>query len=193
MTDTKTVANNFAAGFLSDAIQRLTGYKEMADKAILQLNDDQLFTAVAAGSNSIAVIMQHMAGNMLSRWTNFLTEDGEKSWRNRDQEFAPVENNRQVLLESWNKGWNCFLDTLKSLAPEDLEKEITIRGEPLKAYDAIIRQLMHYSSHVGQIVYVAKWQCGTNWQPLTIGKNQSQAYNHSMGYTSEQAFNKQQE
>ncbi|GAB3347170.1 DUF1572 family protein [Arachidicoccus ginsenosidivorans] len=184
MTENKIEENTFSAGFLHQAIKRLEGYKQMADKAISQLSDDQLFTAVATGSNSVAVIMQHMAGNMESRWTNFLTEDGEKSWRNRDQEFEPVENNRQAVLAYWERGWLCLLHTLKSLQPEDLEKDITIRGESLKAYDGIIRQLMHYSSHVGQIVYVAKWLSGADWQPLTIGKNQSQNYNQSMGYTS---------
>ena len=185
MKENKIEENTFSAGFLHQAIKRLEGYKQMADKAIIQLSDDQVFKEVAAGSNSIAVIMQHMAGNMESRWTNFLTEDGEKSWRNRDQEFEPVENNRQALLEQWEKGWQCLLNTLKSLQPEDLEKEISIRGESLKAYDAIIRQLMHYSSHVGQIVYVAKWLSGASWQPLTIAKNQSQTYNQSIGYTSQ--------
>lgn len=175
---------SLASGFLIRSIERLEGYYQMADKAIGQLSDDQLFAIPAEGSNSIAVIVQHMAGNMQSRWTNFLTEDGEKSWRSRDREFEPTNQDRKTLEGEWEKGWSCLLDTLKSLAPEDLEKEISIRGEKLTAYDAIIRQLMHYSSHVGQIVYAAKVLKGAGWQPLTIAKDRSREFNQSMGYSS---------
>jgi len=171
-----------AEGFLQQAFKRLEGYKQMADKAIAQLSSEQLFKQTAAGSNSIAVIMRHMSGNMESRWTNFLTEDGEKPWRNRDEEFNPPTEDLQSLLMGWDKGWTCLLGTLKRLSAEDLEKTIQIRGETHTVYEAIIRQLMHYSSHVGQIIYVAKWQKGAAWQPLTIARNQSQAFNESMGY-----------
>lgn len=175
---------SLATGLLAQSIKRLEGYKQMGDKAIGQLSDDQLFATVAEGSNSIAVIMQHMAGNMKSRWTNFMTEDGEKAWRNRDQEFESTPQDRKILLAEWEKGWACLLEALRSLQAEDLAKEVTIRGEKHAAYDAIVRQLMHYSSHVGQIVYVAKWLKGAQWEPLTIAKNQSQAFNQSMGYPS---------
>lgn len=178
------MAQNFATGFLTQSISRLEGNKQMADKAICQLSDDQLFTPVWPGSNSVAVIMQHMAGNMESRWTNFLTEDGEKPWRKRDQEFEPVLIDRGALLAYWEKGWSCLLATLKSLQPEDMEKEITIRGEALAVYEAIIRQLLHYSGHVGQIIFAAKGQKGVEWKPLTIAKDQSKAYNQSMGFLS---------
>jgi len=182
MVENNLSAEGLGAGFLSHSIKRLEGYKQMADKAIGQLDSKQLFFSASPGSNSIAVIMRHMGGNMLSRWTHFLTEDGEKSWRNRDQEFEPPLEDQKALLELWEKGWVCLLDTLRSLHGEDLEKYITIRGEKIIVYDAIIRQLMHYSSHVGQIVYLAKWLKGDNWQPLTIPKNQSAAYNQALGH-----------
>lgn len=182
MSATNKLTEDFATGFLAQSIERMIGYKTMADLAIRQLTDDELQTIPAAGSNSIAVIMQHMAGNMLSRWTNFLTEDGEKSWRNRDQEFEDQHERPGQRMAYWEKGWTCFINTLKSLQPADLERVITIRNEGLKAYDAILRQLMHYSSHVGQIVYVAKLLKAADWQPLTIPKNQSRQYNQAMGY-----------
>ena len=171
-----------AVGFLVQSIKRFGEYKLMADMAIKQLSEPQVFELPAEGSNSIAIIMHHMAGNMLSRWTNFLTEDGEKPWRDRDGEFDPVRMNLSALMAYWEKGWSCLLDTLNALTPEDLEKEIKIRGESIAAFDAIIRQLMHYSSHVGQIVFIAKMFKATDWQPLTIPKNQSKDYNESMGY-----------
>ena len=178
--------DSLAAGFIRQSITRLEGYKLMADKATGQLTKEQLFSVVSPGSNSIAVIMQHMGGNMVSRWTNFLTEDGEKTWRDRDREFEQPEAEKadqKALLDLWEKGWACLLGTLQNLRPADLEKNIAIRGEQMKAYDAIIRQLMHYSGHVGQIVYVAKMLKKGDWQPLTIAKNQSQAYNESIGFT----------
>lgn len=184
MTNTSELSHPFAAGFLHQCVIRLEGYKQMADKAIGQLTAAQLFNAPpdSTGSNSIAVIMQHMAGNMQSRWTNFLTEDGEKPWRSRDREFESGLRDAAVLMADWEAGWTCLLGTLKSLVPEDLEKQIQIRGERLAAYDAILRQLLHYSSHVGQIVYLAKWLKGADWQPLTIAKGQSEDYNRSMGF-----------
>lgn len=170
---------------LKSCIGKLEKYKLMADASIAQLTDQQIIIAPEKGSNSIAVIMQHMAGNMESRWTNFLTEDGEKSWRNRDQEFEPVSEDRISLMARWEKGWFTMLDTLNGLQPDDLEKEVRIRGEKLVVYDAIIRQVFHYSSHVGQIIYVAKWLKGKDWQPLTIAINKSQDYNHLMGYNTQ--------
>ena len=176
------MANQLGQAFLDASIKRLGEYKQMADLAINQLDESQLFKTLAIGSNSILIIMQHMAGNMLSRWTNFLSEDGEKPWRDRDQEFEPVFKDKASIAAYWEKGWGCLLDTLSSLYPTDLEKQIQIRGEGLKVQDAIIRQLMHYSSHVGQIIYLSKMLKGADWQPLTIDKNKSKDYNLSLGY-----------
>ncbi len=121
-------------------------------------------------SNSIAIIIQHLNGNMLSRWTNFLTEDGEKKWRKRDEEFEEYHLSKEQLIALWNEGWKVFLETLESLTGDDLLKTITIRSQPLVVVDAINRQLAHYSYHVGQIVYLGRWIKGNVWQSLSIPK-----------------------
>ena len=131
-------------------------------------------------SNSIAVIIQHLHGNMLSRWTNFLTEDGEKEWRNRDDEFEVQQFTRQQLIEKWNEGWNVFLDSLQSLTENDLSKTITIRSQPLNVIDAINRQMAHYSYHVGQIVYLGRWIKQNEWISLSVPKNKSKEFNGQM-------------
>jgi hypothetical protein len=135
-------------GFLKDSIKRFRYYKELGDKTFEQLKDNDFFYQPNTESNSIAIIIQHMYGNMLSRWTNFLTEDGEKDWRKRDAEFEVITMTREDLLSFWNEGWNSLLNTLESLQPGDLMKTITIRTEPLLVYDAILRQLAHYPYHV---------------------------------------------
>lgn len=171
---------SFEAGFLTDIIKRFRSYKEMGDRTLAQLSEKDLFFRPSPDSNSIAIIIQHMYGNMLSRWTNFLTEDGEKHWRKRDAEFNETEVSRQDLLSFWKGGWECLLNTLESLQPEDLTKTIYIRTEPLIAYDAILRQLAHYSSHVGQIITIGHMIKDKDWQPLSIPKGGSDAFNESM-------------
>lgn len=131
-------------------------------------------------SNSIAVIVQHLWGNMLSRWTNFLTEDGEKDWRDRDTEFETVIKSKDELLAKWNEGWQCLFNALDSLKEEDLSKTIYIRKEPHKVADAINRQLAHYSHHLGQIVYVGKMQLNEKWKSLSIPKGNSTQFNEKM-------------
>lgn len=168
-----------AKEFLTTAIRRLKYYKELGDKTFEQLNEWDFHYRPNDESNSIAVIIQHMAGNMLSRWTNFLTEDGEKEWRQRDDEFAVHEYNKQQLLELWEKGWDCFLTALDSLKKKDLKKTVHIRKEPLSVIDAINRQLAHYPYHIGQIIYIAKIIKNTGWKNLSIPKGESQAYNSS--------------
>jgi len=126
--------------FLQDCIKRFEYYKSLGDKTFDQLEEQDFFFKPSPDSNSIAIIIQHMYGNMLSRWTNFLTEDGEKDWRKRDAEFQDMQLSKQDLISFWNEGWKVLLDTLKSLKPEDLTKIIYIRTEPLVVYDAIIRQ-----------------------------------------------------
>ena len=167
--------------YLQTAIKRLRYYKELGEKTFTPLTDAELHFTPNAVSNSIAVIVQHMAGNMLSRWTNFLTEDGEKPWRQRDEEFEVHDYSKQQILDLWEKGWACFLDALTSLTENDLLKTIYIREEPLVVIDAINRQLAHYPYHVGQIIYIGKLIKDTGWQSLSIEKGRSDDYNKSDG------------
>jgi len=155
-------------------------YKELGDKTFAQLEEKDFSYCPNAESNSIAIIIQHMSGNMLSRWTNFLTEDGEKAGRDREKEFSEPSLNRDQLLALWEKGWACLLDALLSLKEADLLKTIHIRHEPLYAIDAINRQLAHYPHHVGQIVYIGKMIRGKDWQSLSIPKGASGQFNQQM-------------
>ncbi|MBL0307785.1 MAG: DUF1572 family protein [Chitinophagaceae bacterium] len=163
--------------FLQTAIRRLKYYKDLGDKTFEQLNEWDFHYQPNDESNSIAVIIQHMAGNMLSRWTNFLTEDGEKEWRQRDDEFEVHTYNKQQLLELWEKGWACFFTAVEALKKKDLKKNVTIRKEPLTVIDAINRQLAHYPYHVGQIIFLAKIIKNKSWKNLSIPKGDSQTYN----------------
>ncbi len=163
--------------FLQTAIRRLKYYKDLGDKTFEQLNEWDFNYQPNDESNSIAVIIQHMAGNMLSRWTNFLTEDGEKEWRQRDDEFEVHTYNKQQLLELWEKGWACFFTAVEALKKKDLKKTVTIRKEPLTVIDAINRQLAHYPYHVGQIIFLAKIIKNKSWKNLSIPKGDSQLYN----------------
>ena len=169
-----------AATFLQSSIKRLLYYKDLGDKTFAQLNDADFHYQPNEESNSIAIIIQHVYGNMLSRWTDFLTTDGEKEWRNRDTEFEIHQQSKQQLIELWEKGWKCFLDTLHSLTEDDLLKTIHIRKEPLSVVDAIGRQLAHYPYHVGQIIYVAKIVKDKSWANLSIPKGQSGEFNKNM-------------
>jgi hypothetical protein len=166
--------------FLSSAIRRLVYHKELGDKTFAQLTDNDFHFLPSGMSNSIAIIIQHMHGNMLSRWTDFLTSDGEKEWRKRDAEFEEQKLNKEQLLTLWEEGWNCFLDALNSLSAADLEKIIYIRSEPLSVVDAINRQLAHYPYHVGQIIYIGKFIKNKDWQNLSIPKAESAAANNKM-------------
>ncbi len=165
--------------FLETAIRRLKYYKELGEKALLQLEEKDFLYKPGKESNSIAVIIQHLSGNMLSRWTNFLHEDGEKEWRNRDEEFADIPYTREQLLQKWQTGWNCFLSALASLQENDLSKTVYIRKEALSVPDAINRQLAHYPYHIGQIIFIARMLKKENWQSLSIAPGQSQQYNQS--------------
>ena len=167
-------------GFLKNCIKRFLYYKELGDKTLEQISEEELHWMPSSESNSIALIIQHMHGNMKSRWTNFLTEDGEKPWRNRDQEFEQPIWTKEAALDIWNQGWNCLLDTLAGLQTEDLQKTIYIRTEPLLVYDAILRQLAHYPYHVGQIVYLGRMIRNEQWKNLSIPKGNSQAFNEQM-------------
>ena len=166
--------------FLESVIKRFKEYKVMGEKTFDQLNDEEMHFQPNEESNSIAVIIQHLHGNMLSRWTNFLTEDGEKQWRKRDDEFELHKFSKEQLIDKWNEGWNVFLDTLESLTTNDLSKTITIRSQPLNVVDAINRQMAHYSYHVGQIVYLGRWIRQSEWKSLSIPKNKSNEFNQKM-------------
>ena len=166
--------------FLQSAIKRLAYYKGLADKTFEQLTEPDMHFQPNEASNSIAIIIQHMAGNMLSRWTDFLSTDGEKEWRNRDEEFESNRNSKKQLIELWEKGWGCCLDSLNRLTEEDLLKTISIRNEGLKVADAINRQLAHYPYHVGQIIYLARIIKNEQWQNLSIAKGNSEHFNSQM-------------
>jgi len=167
--------------YLSTTIKRLRYYKQLGEKTFEQLEEQDFLYQPNTASNSIAVIIQHLHGNMLSRWTNFLTEDGEKEWRNRDSEFGNYQHSKANLLEIWEQGWACFLGALESLKEEDLLKTIYIRKEPLIVIDAINRQLAHYPYHVGQIVYIGRMIKDQAWKSLSIEPGKSQQYNDSEG------------
>ncbi|HEY2728196.1 MAG TPA: DUF1572 family protein, partial [Parafilimonas sp.] len=162
------------------AIKKFNAQKALAEKAFAQLNDEDFFYKPSKESNSIAVIVQHMSGNMLSRWTNFLTEDGEKVWRKRDKEFEDVLATKQDVLNVWNEGWQCVFNALESLSVGDVMKTITIRSEQMTVVDAVIRQIDHYGYHVGQIVYIGRIIKDEAWNSLSIPKNKSNEFNKTM-------------
>ena len=163
--------------YILSARNQFLQYKLLAEKAIAQVPDEKIYWQYNPETNSIATIVKHLSGNMLSRFTDFLTSDGEKSWRNRDAEFENETLTRQALMEKWNEGWSLLIETLHSLSESDLTKDITIRSEKLSAIDAINRQLAHYPYHVGQIVFYAKQLKNSEWNSLSIPKNKSGNYN----------------
>lgn len=165
------------SSYLISIIKQFEYYKSLGDKTFEQLSFEELKREFAIDSNSIAIIVKHITGNMLSRWTNFLTEDGEKKWRHRDSEFEESFKSKDDLLGSWNKGWECLFDAIKPLCENDLESIIYIRNEGHSVTEAINRQLAHYSYHVGQIVFLGKLIKGKNWQSLSIPKGNSSKYN----------------
>ena len=168
-----------SAEFIAAIINAFEANKRLADRAIAQVPDNKLHVALDENTNSIAVIMKHVAGNLLSRWTDFLTTDGEKPWRNRDDEFVDSYRNRDELLQYWERGWSCLLATLQSLTPTDLDKTVTIRGEPHTIPLALARSLGHTCYHIGQIVQVSRIHAGENWTTLTIPRGGSQQYNQA--------------
>jgi hypothetical protein len=163
--------------FLESAIKLFRNYKKLGEGAMVQLNDAEVLLQPNDASNSIALIVHHLSGNMLSRWTDFLTTDGEKSWRNRESEFGESYPNKAAMMGAWEKGWSCLLSTLENLNPEDLSKIIYIRNEGQTVLEAIQRQLAHYSSHVGQIMFQAKAIKGNDFKSLSIVKGGSDSFN----------------
>jgi hypothetical protein len=171
----------FSKQYLSDVLLLFRRYKEMAERSIAQVTDEELFTAIGTENNSIAVIMKHMAGNMRSRWTDFLTSDGEKPDRYRDREFIIEDtDSNDALMTRWEAGWKCVFDAIEPLTAEDLQRTIYIRAEPHSVIEAINRQLTHYAYHVGQIVMLAKHFRGSDWRTLSVPRGQSDAFNANM-------------
>lgn len=167
-----------ATSYLESVKKQFLYYKMLGEKAMEQLEPEQLFVSVNDDTNSIAVIIKHLSGNMLSRWTDFLTADGEKKNRNRDGEFENDLQTKEEVLASWNTGWKCFLEALDSLQPEQLSEIIYIRNEGHTIIEAINRQLAHYPYHIGQIVFYAKQLKEREWNSLSIPKNKSNSYNN---------------
>ena len=165
---------------LSVAIDEFQKIKKLADKAIAQLSDEQLHETLDPDANSVAVLMRHMAGNMRSRWVNFLTTDGEKPDRMRDREFEDPRQTRAELLAEWEHGWQCVFDAITPLTDADLQRTVMIRGEPHSVYKAISRQVSHYAGHAYQILLLAKHMCGENWKTLSIPRGQSEEFNRRM-------------
>lgn len=163
--------------YLSSVLKQFEYYKMLGDKAMAQVPDEKLFWKANDDSNSIALIVKHLSGNMLSRWTDFLTSDGEKEWRDRDEEFAHPVSDRTELMKEWERGWSCLFEAIKPLTNEDLSKLIYIRNMGHTVTEAINRQLAHYPYHVGQIVFLSKMLCQEPWVSLSIPRGNSQSYN----------------
>ncbi|WP_340076544.1 DUF1572 domain-containing protein [Leptobacterium sp. I13] len=163
--------------YLDSALKLFQYYKSLGNKTLALLTDDNIHWQSSEENNSIAIIVKHIAGNMLSRWTNFLTEDGEKEWRNRDDEFEDTYASKEEMMAHWEQGWNCLFSALNSLNPEDFDKIIYIRNQGHTVVEAINRQLAHYPYHIGQLIYIAKILKGNNWQSLSVPKGQSENYN----------------
>lgn len=167
---------DFATDYLRSSATEFRRMKDLADRALAQVGDQDLHRAPDPESNSLAILVQHIGGNLISRWTDFLTTDGEKPDRNRDGEFIDAGLDRAALLARWEKGWGCLLGTLDALRGDDLARSVTIRGEPHAVVRAIERSLSHTSYHVGQIVYLAKSIRSEGWQTLSIARGDSEAH-----------------
>jgi hypothetical protein len=171
------MALEFTTSYIEDALAVFRYYKKLADRAMEQVSDEQLFISLDEEANSIAIVVKHMAGNMRSRWSDFLTSDGEKPGRNRDSEFVDPPETREGLLAVWEDGWAHLFHALESLTDADLGRTVTIRGEAHSVMQAINRQLAHYPYHVGQIVLLAKHFACHRWQSLSVPRNKSAEFN----------------
>lgn len=174
------MALKFTTSYLEDSLSVLRYYKGLGERAIAQVPDELLFTALDGEANSIAITVKHIAGNMRSRWTDFLTTDGEKPDRNRDSEFVDPPATRDALMEVWDDGWSRLFQAVEPLSDQDLGRTVSIRSEPHSVMQAVNRQLAHYAYHVGQIVLLAKHFAGPEWKSLTVPRIQSAAFNQQM-------------
>jgi hypothetical protein len=170
------MALEFTTSYLKDSLTLFRYYKKLADRAMAQVTDEHLLAVLDGEMNSIAIIVKHMAGNMRSRWTDFLTSDGEKNDRNRDTEFEDPPSTRDALLSMWEHGWRCLFAALEPLSDADINRTVTIRGEPHSVMQAINRQMGHYAYHCGQIVLLAKHFNSARWQSLSVPRRQSEAF-----------------
>jgi Protein of unknown function (DUF1572) len=166
--------------FIQNSLKEFQGIKKLGDLTMKQLSYEELVWQPSSESNSIAIIVKHLSGNMISRWTDFLTSDGEKSWRNRDEEFEGAYSSKEEVLAAWEKGWNVIFSTLKNLKKEDILKTITIRGEAHLVLQAIHRQISHYGYHIGQIVYIGKQVKNEQFTSLSIPRGQSEQFLNEM-------------
>ncbi len=171
------MAHQFTTSYLEDSLSLFRMYKRLGEGAMAQLSDEQLFSAIDQESNSVAIIVKHMAGNMRSRWTDFLTTDGEKPDRNRDTEFENAPPTREQLMNLWEDGWSRVFSALTPLTDADLGRTITIRGEPHSVMQAVNRQVAHYAMHTGQIVFLAKHFKNKDWKTLSVPKKGSADFN----------------
>ncbi|MCQ0109967.1 DUF1572 family protein [Zhouia sp. CL16] len=165
------------SNYLESTRKQFRYYKSLADKTFVVLNDDDIHWRNVEAQNNIVTLVKHMAGNMLSRFTNFLSEDGEKDWRNRDDEFEDTLATKDEMITYWDKGWNCLFNSIDNLSPNDLERIIYIRNEGHTVLEALNRQMAHYAYHVGQIVFIGKLLKGDQWNSLTIPKGASKDFN----------------
>ena len=166
------------ADYIASTTRELRSLKRAAERAMAQVNDEQFFATLDPETNSIAMLVKHISGNMRSRWTDFLTTDGEKPWRKRDQEFViGAEDTRQALLAGWEESWKIFFSMLESLSAADLEREVSIRSERYSAMGAAQRSFGHYSDHIGQLILLAKHYAGAKWQTLSVPRGKSEEYN----------------
>lgn len=171
------MTDSLAEHYIENATAEFRGLKRLADKAAAQVSDEEFFRVIDPESNSVALIMKHLAGNMRSRWSDFLTSDGEKPDRRRDSEFLIEGEDRRAIEEKWEAGWQTLFDALAQLEPEDLMRPVQIRREPHTVVEAVNRQLTHYGEHVGQIVFLAKHLKSAEWKSLSIPRGMSEAFN----------------
>lgn len=169
--------NQIIQNYHADALQSFRNYKNMAEKAMVQVTDEEFFAAIDAEANSIAVTVKHIAGNLISRWTDFLTSDGEKPDRFRDGEFEMIDDTRESLMQFWERGWQTLFEAVEPLTVEDFTLTVAIRGEPHTIAEALNRQLTHYAYHIGQIVLLAKHFRSEDWKTLSVPRNRSAEFN----------------
>jgi len=174
------MALKFTTSYIEDALAIFRQYKMLGERAIAQVSDEQLFATLDEETNSIAIIVKHITGNMRSRWIDFLTSDGEKPTRNRDSEFIDPPATREALMQEWQHGWACVFSAIEPLTDADLSRTVTIRGEAHSVMQAINRQLSHYPMHVGQIILLAKHYAGERWQTLSVARNRSAEFNRKV-------------
>ena len=171
------MALKFTTSYIEDALAVFRQYKQLGERAMAQVTDEQLFAALDDEANSIAIIVKHITGNMRSRWTDFLSSDGEKPTRNRDSEFVDPPATRDALMQKWEQGWACVFSAIEPLTDADLSRTVMIRGEAHSVMQAINRQLSHYPMHVGQIILLAKHYAGSRWTTLSVARNRSAEFN----------------